>query len=108
MILKRMLRIALKPFMLLVRLALGLATAMLHICEALNMTPVPIEEIGMDLPSRYPTVETLLARADGDYPNGGKKEGIVIRPTEPVFCPLISTSLSMKIVSNKYLLKSED
>ena len=81
---------------------------MLAICEALNMTPVPIEEIGMDLPSRYPTVETLLARADGDYPNGGKKEGIVIRPTEPVFCPLISTSLSMKIVSNKYLLKSED
>lgn len=48
-----------------------------------------------------------MARADGDYPNGGKKEGIVVRPTEPVFCPLISASLSMKIVSNKYLLKNE-
>ena len=80
---------------------------MLSICEALNMTPVPIEEVGMDLPSRYPTVEALLARADGDYPNGGKKEGVVIRPTEPVFCPLISASLSMKVVSNKYLLKNE-
>ena len=80
---------------------------MLLICEALDMTPVPIEEVGMDLPSKYPTVEALLARADGDYPNGGKKEGIVVRPTTPVFCPLISASLSMKIVSNKYLLKNE-
>ena len=59
------------------------------------------------LPSKYPTVEALLERADGDYPNGGKKEGIVVRPTEPIFCPLISTSLYMKIVSNKYLLKNE-
>ena len=59
------------------------------------------------LPSKYPTVEALLARADGEYPNGGKKEGIVIRPTEPVFCPLISASLSMKVVSNKYLLKND-
>ena len=57
--------------------------------------------------SKYPTVEALLERADGDYPNGGKKEGIVVRPTEPIFCPLISTSLYMKIVSNKYLLKNE-
>ncbi len=80
---------------------------MLEICEALNMTPVPIEEVSIDLPSKYPTVEALLARADGDYPNGGKKEDIVIRPTEPVFCPLISASLSMKVVSNKYLLKNE-
>ena len=81
---------------------------MLQICKALEMTPVPIEEVGEDLPSKYPTVESLLVRADGDYPNGGKKEGIVIRPTEPVFCPLISASLSMKIVSNKYLLKNEE
>ena len=27
---------------------------------------------------------------------------------EPVFCQLISASLSMKIVSNKYLLKNEE
>ena len=79
----------------------------LLVCEALDMTPVPIEEVGTDLSSRYPMVEALLERADGNYPNGGKKEGIVVRPTEPVFCPLISASLSMKIVSNKYLLKNE-
>ena len=47
------------------------------------------------------------ARTDGEYPKGGKKEGIMLRPTEPVFCPLISAYLSMKIVSNKYLLKNE-
>jgi hypothetical protein len=63
--------------------------------------------VGTDLPAKYPTVESLLARADGEYPKGGKKEGIVVRTTEPVFCPLISAYLSMKIVSNKYLLKNE-
>ena len=87
-----------------VRVGLG---RMLEVCEALGIDHVPIEEVGTDLPSKYPTVESLLDRADGEYPNGGKKEGIVIRPTEPVFCPLISASLSMKVVSNKYLLKNE-
>lgn len=78
------------------------------ICAALELQMVPVEEIGVDLPSKYPTVEALLVRADGEYPNGGKKEGIVIRPTEPVFCERISTALSMKVVSNKYLLKNEE
>lgn len=76
-------------------------------CSEMGMLTVPIEEVAWDLPSQYPDVESLLVRADGEYPNGGKKEGIVIRPTEPVFCPLISASLSMKVVSNKYLLKNE-
>jgi hypothetical protein len=80
---------------------------MQQICEELGLDMVPIEEVGTDLPAKYPTVEALLDRADGEYPNGGKKEGIVIRPTEPAFCPLISASLSMKVVSNKYLLKNE-
>ena len=81
---------------------------MLEICGVLGLDHVPIEERGFDLPAKYPTVESLLERADGDYQKGGKKEGIVIRPTEPVFCPLISASLSMKVVSNKYLLKNEE
>ena len=80
---------------------------MLEICEALQLESVPIEETGMDLPAKYPTVEALLERADGNYPKGGKKEGIVIRPTEPVYCELISGALSMKVVSNKYLLKND-
>lgn len=80
---------------------------MLEICKALDFTTVPIEEVDSDLPAKYPTVEALLLRADGTYPNGGKKEGIVIRPTEPVFSDLIGAELSMKVVSNKYLLKND-
>ena len=81
---------------------------MLEICKELEVASVPIEEVDMDLPSKYPTVDALLERADGEYPNGGKKEGIVIRPTEPVFSERISGALSMKVVNNKYLLKNED
>lgn len=80
---------------------------MQEVCGDLGLQMVPLEEVGTDLPSKYPTVESLLERADGEYPNGGKKEGIVIRPTEPVFSERISASLSMKVVSNKYLLKNE-
>ena len=81
---------------------------MMKICEDFGMTTVPIEEVGNDLPSKYPTVEALLERADGEYPNGGKKEGIVIRPTTPKYSQLISAMLSMKVVNNKYLLKNEE
>lgn len=80
---------------------------MQDICKELQMTSVPVEEVDMDLPSKYPTVDALLMRADGNYPNGGKKEGIVIRPTEPIYCDLIAAELSMKVVSNKYLLKND-
>lgn len=80
---------------------------MLMICDELHMTHVPIEEIGDNLLEKYPTVESLLARADGDYPNGGKKEGIVIRPCKPVYSPLISAPLSMKVINNKYILKND-
>ena len=80
---------------------------MQEICSELGFATVPIEEIDTNLPAKYPTVEALLVRADGNYPNGGKKEGIVIRPTEPVFSASIGAELSMKVVSNKYLLKND-
>jgi hypothetical protein len=80
---------------------------MQSLCKFMQMPTVPIEEIGDDLPSKYPTVESLLERADGNYSTGGRKEGIVIRTTEPVYSPTIGGSLSMKVVSNKYLLKNE-
>ncbi|MBE5857760.1 MAG: 2'-5' RNA ligase [Lachnospiraceae bacterium] len=81
---------------------------MLEVCRELDLISVPIEEIDVDLPSKYPNVEAILARADGEYPNGGRKEGIVIRPTEPIFSERISAALSMKAVSNKYLMKNEE
>ncbi len=81
---------------------------MIEICQWLGVLMVPLEQVDRDLPSRYPTVESLLARADGEYPNGGKKEGIVIRPVEPVYSPTIGAELSMKVVNNSYLLKQKD
>ena len=77
-------------------------------CKELGLTMVPLEEVGQDLPGQYPTVETLLKRAEGDYPNGGKKEGIVIRPVEPVHNSRLSGNLSMKVINNQYLLKHKD
>ena len=81
---------------------------MMLLCHGFGLQTVPIEEEGTDLPSKYPTVEALLERADGDYPNGGKKEGIVVRPVTPVYSPAIGAELSFKVVNNKYLLKQKD
>lgn len=80
---------------------------MVSACLAMELEYVPIEEVGHDLPKRYPTVESLLERADGEYECGGKKEGIVIRPVEPVYSSYIGGNLSMKVVNNSYLLKNE-
>ena len=82
--------------------------SMMTICSRLGVATVPIEEIGKDLPSKYPTVEALLERADGEYPNGGKKEGIVVRPTLPDYSNTINDYLSFKVVNNKYLLKNQE
>lgn len=78
---------------------------MIEICNELNIETVPIEEIGYNLPSKYPDVKALLERAEGKYTTGAPKEGIVVRPTEPIFSKTISSDLSMKVVSNSYLLK---
>lgn len=80
---------------------------MLDMAKFFHLETVPIEERGVNLPEKYPTVEALLERADGNYACGSRKEGIVIRPTVPVYSRLIGTDLSMKVVSNKYLLKTE-
>ena len=85
----------------------GLAE-MQDICKSLKLQTVPIEEVGTNFAEHYPTVVEVLARADGEYPNGGRKEGIVVRTTEPVYSPTISGSLSFKAVSNKYLLKNDE
>lgn len=81
--------------------------SMLSICSALGLKTVPIEEIGMDLPSKYPTDDALQERSNGEYENGGRQEGIVIRPTKPCYSDNLKTWLSMKVVNNKYLLKNE-
>lgn len=77
------------------------------ICSELNLETVPIEETDRDLQVHYPTVESLLVRADGQYPNGGPKEGVVIRPVFTKYSPQIGGPLSIKVINNKYLLKAD-
>lgn len=79
---------------------------MLSICKELDVKHVPIEERDFNLLSKYQTINDLLLRADGDYPNGGKKEGIVIRTVKPEYSELICAPLSMKVINNNYLLKN--
>ncbi len=76
---------------------------MKEICENLKLTMVPVEEMKDDF--AYDSVEVLLERAKGKYPSGMNKEGIVIRPLEPVYSPTIEGPLSMKVLNNDYLLK---
>ena len=64
---------------------------------------VPVEEHGEEFP--YSSVEKLLERAKGKYDSGMNKEGIVIRPVEPVYSRTIEGPLSMKVLNNDYLLK---
>lgn len=74
-----------------------------YIANYLDVHTVPLEEIGNDLTTKYSSVDDLLKRADGKYPNGGPQEGIVIRPTTPVYSDLLGADLSMKVINNKYL-----
>lgn len=76
---------------------------MQDICEKLVLSMVPVEEVG-ELFS-YQTVEELLSRAKGKYPSGMNKEGIVIRPVDPVYSRIVEGPLSMKVLNNEYLLK---
>ena len=73
---------------------------MLKVCDRLGLAHVPIKETSSDLPARYPDIETVLKRAEG-----GKKEGIIIRPVVPVYSSLVKGPLSFKAVNNRYLLK---
>lgn len=81
---------------------------MICVCSMLGLDFVPIEEYGTDLKAKYPDVDSLLARAAGNYPNAGPKEGIVIRPVYPCYNERICASLSFKVINNQFLLKNED
>ena len=76
---------------------------MKELCEKLELSMVPVEETGDCFD--YQTIEELLERAKGKYPSGMNKEGIVIRPLEPVYSKTVEGPLSMKVLNNDYLLK---
>lgn len=74
-----------------------------ELCELLKLNMVPVEE-EKDV-FEYDSVDELLERAKGRYTSGNNKEGIVIRPIEPVYSKTIEGPLSMKVLNNDYLLK---
>ena len=76
---------------------------MKELCGILNLKMVPVEE-ERDL-FEYDSIEELLERAKGKYTSGMNKEGIVIRPLEPVYSRIVEEPLSMKVLNNDYLLK---
>lgn len=51
-------------------------------------------------------IPTLLAKAEGFYPNTqNEREGIVVRPIIPIYSEKLKDLLSFKAISNKFLLK---
>lgn len=76
---------------------------MQELCDSLKLKMVPIEEVKDRF--EYDSVDVLIERAKGKYPSGMNKEGIVIRPLEPVYSKTIEGPLSMKVLNNDYLLK---
>lgn len=80
-----------------------------EVCSYIGAEMVPVEETGQDLLEKYASVDALLLRAEtGIGFNNTAREGIVIRPIDPVHSDLVSGPLSMKVLNNKYLLKNED
>ena len=80
---------------------------MQKVCADIGADIVPIEETGENLLDKYPDVNALLERASNSKGyNNTMAEGIIIRPVKPIYCSKIGTSLSMKVINNKYLLKN--
>ena len=80
--------------------------AMKDFCASLGLEMVPIEETGADIP--YKSVDACIERARGLYDSDEPKEGIVIRPIEPVFNEFLGGPLSMKVINNDFLLKQKE
>jgi RNA ligase (TIGR02306 family) len=78
-----------------------------ELCAALGLEMVPLVEEGEAYPADY-TLERLLEKADLAYPSGQLAEGIVVRQSSNAYLdPMRSTRASFKVLSNKFLLKSE-
>lgn len=76
----------------------------LDLCVRLHLSIVPIVEVGDSFDY---TEEELLELADGLYPSGKRREGIVIRPRNEMYSEALEGRLSFKVINNKYLLKND-
>lgn len=75
-------------------------------CNELGLQTVPILEYSTIITKRF---DEVLLMADGTYPNGLPREGIVIRPcVERTSEILKGERASFKVVSNVFLLKYDE
>lgn len=75
-------------------------------CNELGLKTVPVLEYSTLLTKRF---DEVLLMADGSYPNGTPREGIVIRPcVEQTSQILKGERASFKVVSNAFLLKYDE
>ena len=76
---------------------------MTDITDKLGLKRVPLEEEGEHF--GY-TLEQLLKKAQGKYPSGGNKEGIVVRSKQNIGA--FGSRISFKVLNNDFLLKEEE
>lgn len=75
-------------------------------CNELGLKMVPVLEYSVLLTKRY---DEVLLMADGQYPNGSLREGIVIRPCVERTSEILNGGrASFKVVSNAFLLKYDE
>lgn len=79
-------------------------TDLVSFCERHNLNMVPVEVAGDSFSG---TLTQMLELARGHYPNGKRREGIVIRPQVGMYSPALSSRLSFKVINNDFLLKDE-
>lgn len=69
-------------------------------CEENNLKQVPVVEVGNSFDY---TIDQLIAMAAIlKYVNGGKAEGIVVRPVTPTYSPYLKDFLSFKVLNPVY------
>lgn len=69
------------------------------LCQALGLAHVQVVEEACAVFDRYPTLQSLLAMAEGKTARGHEREGLVCKETGT------PSPVTFKIVSNRYLLK---
>ncbi len=80
---------------------------MQRLCKEMGLTTVPIIDDNFVIDESV-TVDSLLEMAKGNYDNGHKREGIVIRPVVGRYSQILKGRASFKAINNEYLLEEKD
>lgn len=79
-------------------------------CYKAGLKTVPhlFDVDGDDLGKFEFTINNFINLAVGNYPNGHRQEGIVVRPMVNKMSQTLGRNLSFKIINNEFLLKDEE